>query len=45
LYAVKITYERRTDTLSVVLKDGVAVAERDEEKPGAARCDANTRHQ
>ena len=29
-----ITYDRRTDTLSVVLKDGVAVAERDEDKPG-----------
>jgi len=32
--AVKITYDRRTDTLRVVLKDGVAVAESDEDKPG-----------
>jgi YD repeat-containing protein len=31
---VKIAYDRRTDSLSVVLKEGVAVAESDEDKPG-----------
>lgn len=31
---MKITYDRRTDTLSVILKDDVVVAESDEEKPG-----------
>jgi len=31
---VRITYDRRTDTLSLVLKEGVAIAESDEGKPG-----------
>jgi uncharacterized protein YuzE len=32
--AVKVSYDPRTDTLSLVLKENVAVAESDEEKPG-----------
>ena len=31
---MKVTYDRKTDTLSIFLKDGVAVAESDEDKPG-----------
>jgi uncharacterized protein YuzE len=31
---MKITYDRQTDTLSVILKDDVPVAESDEDKPG-----------
>ena len=31
---MKVEYDQRTDTLSVFLKDGADVAERDEEKPG-----------
>ncbi len=31
---MKVLYDRRTDTLSVILKDGRPVAESDEEKPG-----------
>ena len=31
---MRITYDRRTDTLSLVLNEGVAIAESDEGKPG-----------
>lgn len=31
---MKVTYDTRTDTLSVILKDNVSVAESDEDKPG-----------
>jgi uncharacterized protein YuzE len=31
---VKATYDARTDTLSIILKSDVAVAESDEDKPG-----------
>lgn len=31
---MRITCDRRTDTLSFVLKEGVAIAESDEGKPG-----------
>ena len=31
---MKVTYDRKTDTVSIILKDGVAVAESDERKPG-----------
>ncbi len=31
---MKVTYDRKTDTLSVLLRDDVEVAESDEDKPG-----------
>ncbi|MFQ5673125.1 MAG: DUF2283 domain-containing protein [Nitrospinales bacterium] len=31
---MKITYDSKTDTLSLILKDKAAVAESDEDKPG-----------
>lgn len=31
---MKVTYDPKTDTLSVILKDDAAVAESDEGKPG-----------
>ncbi len=31
---MKATYDARTDTLSIILKAGAAVAESDENKPG-----------
>jgi len=31
---MKVSYDERTDTLNVVLKEGVQVSESDEDKPG-----------
>ena len=31
---MKVTYDPKTDTLTVILKTGVSVAESDEDKPG-----------
>ena len=34
---MKVRYDRKTDTLSLVLRDNAAVFESDEDKPGVAR--------
>jgi len=31
---MKVSYDQKSDTLSVILKDGVSVSESDEDKPG-----------
>ncbi len=31
---MKVSYDSKTDTLTVVLRDSIAVAESDEDKPG-----------
>lgn len=31
---MKVTYDSITDTLTVILREGVAIAETDEDKPG-----------
>lgn len=31
---MKVNYDSRTDTLSVILKDNASIAESDEDKPG-----------
>ena len=31
---MKVAYDRRTDTLNLILKENVAIAESDEDKPG-----------
>ena len=31
---MKVSYDQKTDTLSVILKDNIQVAESDEDKPG-----------
>ena len=31
---MKVSYDARTDTLSVILKDGASIVESDEDKPG-----------
>jgi len=31
---MKVSYDARTDTLSLILREGAAIAESDEDKPG-----------
>jgi len=31
---MKVSYDARTDTLSLILREGIAIAESDEDKPG-----------
>jgi uncharacterized protein YuzE len=31
---MKVTYDAKTDTLTVILREGVSVSESDEDKPG-----------
>jgi len=31
---MKVTYDPKTDTLSIIFKEGIPVAESDEDKPG-----------
>jgi uncharacterized protein YuzE len=31
---MKVTYDRKTDTLSVILRENTSITESDEEKPG-----------
>jgi len=31
---MKVTYDPKTDTLSIIFRDGVSIAESDEDKPG-----------
>ena len=31
---MKVSYDARTDTLSLILREGIAISESDEDKPG-----------
>jgi uncharacterized protein YuzE len=31
---MKVTYDPKTDTLSIIFKEGISIAESDEDKPG-----------